>query len=183
VESSFHAFGDREFFRGNFCPGAPVRQSEFPPHHTEYSSRTGSAPDGMEWIPGGEFSMGSQDAAEMNDVAMHATTDSRPIHRVYVDSFWMDKTDVTNEEFAKFVKATGYVTVAERAPRAEDFPGAPPENLVAGSVVFSPTDHTVPLNDHFQWWSYVKGANWRHPLGPKSDINGKGKYPVRYSKS
>jgi sulfatase modifying factor 1 len=137
-----------------------------------------SAPDGMAWIPGGEFSMGTQEAPDMNDVAMQATTDSRPIHRVYVGDFWMDKTDVTNDEFAKFVKATSYVTVAERTPLAEDFPGAPPENLVAGSVVFSPTDHTVPLNDHFQWWSYVKDANWRHPLGPQSDIKGKEKYPV-----
>jgi formylglycine-generating enzyme len=137
-----------------------------------------SAPEGMAWIPGGEFSMGAQDAPDMNDVAMHATTDSRPIHRVYVDSFWIDKTDVTNEEFAKFAKATGFVTVAERKPRAEDFPGAPPENLVAGSVLFSPPAHAVPLNDHFQWWSYVKGANWRHPLGPESNIKGKDKYPV-----
>jgi len=122
--------------------------------------------------------MGAQDGPDMNDVGMHATTDSRPIHRVYVDGFWMDTTDVTNEEFASFVKSTSYVTVAERTPRAEDFPGAPPENLVAGSVVYSPPDHSVPLNDHFQWWSYVKGANWRHPLGPKSDIKGKEKYPV-----
>jgi len=132
----------------------------------------------MVWISGGEFSMGAQDAPDMNDVAMHATTDSRPIHRVYVDGFWMDKTDVTNEEFAKFAEATSYVTVAERKPRAEDFPGAPPENLVAGSVVFSPPDHSVPLNDHFQWWSYVHGASWRHPLRPDSNIKGKEKYPV-----
>jgi len=122
--------------------------------------------------------MGVQNAPDMNEVGMQATTDSQPIHRAYVDGFWMDKTDVTNEEFAKFVKATRYVTVAERTPRTEDFPGAPPENLVAGSVVFSPPDHAVPLNDHFQWWSYVKGANWRHPLGPGSNIKGKDKYPV-----
>ncbi|MGC1417616.1 MAG: formylglycine-generating enzyme family protein [Candidatus Acidiferrum sp.] len=137
-----------------------------------------STPKGMAWIPGGEFSMGAQDAPDMNEVGMQATRDSRPIHRVYVDSFWMDKTDVTNEEFAQFVHATRYVTVAERTPRAEDFPGAPPENLVAGSVVFSPPDHPVSLNDHFQWWSYVKGANWHHPLGPGSNIKGKDKYPV-----
>jgi len=135
---------------------------------------------GMVWIPGGEFSMGAADpqGADNNDVGMHATDDSRPIHRVYVDGFWMDKTDVTNAQFEKFVKATGYVTVAERTPTAEEFPGAPPENLVAGSVVFSPPDHPVELNDHLQWWSYVKGANWRHPLGPKSSIKGKEKYPV-----
>jgi sulfatase modifying factor 1 len=97
----------------------------------------GSTPEGMVWIPGGEFSMGAQDPPDINDVVgMNATKDSRPIHRVYVDGFWMDTTDVTNREFAEFVKATGYVTVAERTPKAEDFPDAPPEKLVAGSVVF-----------------------------------------------
>jgi sulfatase modifying factor 1 len=130
------------------------------------------------WIPGGEFSMGAQEPADRNEVGMQGTTDAHPIHRVYVNAFWMDKTDVTNEEFGRFVKATRYVTVAERTPRAEDFPDAPRENLVAGSVVFSPPDHAVPLNDHFQWWSYVKGANWRHPLGPESDIHGREKYPA-----
>lgn len=138
----------------------------------------GSAPAGMAWIPGGEFSMGAQDPPTKDTVGMQATVDSRPIHRVYVDGFWMDKTDVTNGEFAKFVKATGYVTVAERKPRAEDYPGALPENLVAGSVVFSPPDHAVSLNDHYQWWSYVHGANWRHPAGPQSNIQGKADYPV-----
>ena len=132
----------------------------------------------MVWIPGGEFSMGAADPPDMDEVGMSATRDSRPIHRVYVDGFFMDETDVTNEQFAEFIKATGYVTVAERRPRAEDFPGAPPENLVAGSVVFSPPPHAVPLDNHFQWWSYVHGANWRHPEGPRSDINGKEKYPV-----
>jgi len=138
----------------------------------------GAAPEGMAWIPGGEFSMGANDPPDMDEVGMKATEDARPIHRVYVDGFFMDKTDVTNAQFAAFVKATNYVTVAERKPRAEDFPGAPPENLVAGSVVFSPPDHPVPLNDHFQWWTYVPGTNWRHPLGPKSDLKGKENYPV-----
>lgn len=137
-----------------------------------------TAPEGMKWIPGGEFSMGANDPPDMDEVGMKATTDARPVHRVYVDGFFMDKTDVTNAEFAKFVKATGYITVAERPPKAEDFPGAPPENLVPGSVVFSPPDHPVSLNNHFQWWSYVPGANWQHPLGPKSDIKGKNNYPV-----
>jgi formylglycine-generating enzyme required for sulfatase activity len=114
----------------------------------------------------------------MDDVGMKATLDSRPVHRVYVDGFFMDKTDVTNAQFAKFVEATQYVTVAERKPRAEDYPGAPPENLVAGSVVFSPPDHPVALDNYFQWWSYVPGADWRHPLGPKSSIAGRGNYPV-----
>jgi formylglycine-generating enzyme len=135
-------------------------------------------PHGMVWIPGGEFSMGAQNPPNMDDVGMKDTVDSRPVHRVYVDAFFMDKTDVTNAQFEKFVKATGYATVAERKPRVEDYPGAPPENLVAGSIVFSPPDHSVPLNDYFQWWTYVPGANWRHPLGPKSNIIGKGNFPV-----
>jgi len=137
-----------------------------------------TVPKGMVWIPGGEFSMGAQDAADMNNVGMNATVDSRPIHRVYVDGFFMDKVDVTNSEFARFVKATGYVTVAERKPRAEDYPGAPPENLIAGSVVFAPPAHPVPLNNYFQWWTYIPGADWRHPSGPKSSLVGKGDYPV-----
>jgi formylglycine-generating enzyme required for sulfatase activity len=90
----------------------------------------------------------------------------------------MDRTDVTNKQFAAFVKETGYVTVAERIPRAEDFPTAPRENLVAGSVVFSSPHHPVPLNDPLQWWSYVAGASWRHPGGPQTDIVGKDDYPV-----
>ena len=90
----------------------------------------------------------------------------------------MDKNDVTNDEFEQFVKATGYKTIAEIAPTQEQFPTAPPKNLVAGSTVFTPTTNAVPLNDYFQWWSYVHGANWRHPTGPDSDIKGKGNYPV-----
>jgi formylglycine-generating enzyme len=139
----------------------------------------GPAPAGMVWIPGGEFSMGAQDPPDVNDsVGMQATRDSRPIHRVYVDGFWMDKSEVTNDQFAAFVKATGYVTIAEKTPLAKDFPGAPPENLVAGSVVFSAPAHAVPLDNHLQWWSYAKGANWRRPLGPGSSIEGKGNLPV-----
>ena len=151
--------------------GPTVANSTAPP---------GSAPDGMVWIPGGEFSMGAVDplGQDANLVGMQATTDSRPIHRVYVDGFWMDETEVTNQQFEAFVKATGYVTVAERKPRAEDFPGAPPENLIAGSVVFSPPDHAVPLNDHFQWWAYIDGANWRHPDGRDSNLKGREQYPV-----
>jgi formylglycine-generating enzyme required for sulfatase activity len=95
-----------------------------------------------------------------------------------VDGFWMDRTEVTNEEFEAFVKATGYVTVAERTPRAEDFPGAPPESLVAGSVVFAAPKGPVPLDNHLQWWTYVKGANWRHPEGPGSTLAGRAKHPV-----
>ena len=150
----------------------------FQPTVANAGSAPGAAPPGMAWIPGGEFSMGAAEAPGMNMVGMQATTDSRPIHRVYVDGFWMDTTEVTNAQFATFVAATGYVTIAERAPKAEDFPGAPPENLVAGAVVFSPPGHPVPLNDHFQWWSYLKGADWRHPDGPESSLGGREQYPV-----
>jgi hypothetical protein len=134
----------------------------FRPTVTNTPHAPDKAPDGMVWIPGGEFSMGANDPPDMDDVGMKATLDAQPIHRVYVDGFFMDQTDVTNAQFAEFVKATGYVTIAERSPTAEEFPGAPPENLFAGSVVFSPPDHAVSLDNHFQWWSYVRGANWRH---------------------
>ena len=113
-------------------------------------SPPGKAPEGMVWIPGGEFSMG----AAVNGAGSHempmASNDSEPVHRVYVDAFWMDATPVTNAQFEKFVRATNYVTIAERTPTKEEFPTAPEENLVAGAVVFAPTDHQVPLNNHYQ---------------------------------
>ncbi len=153
--------------------------AEFLPTVENEDSRPGPAPQGMVWIPGGEFSMGAKEPLDMRDlVGMQATTDSRPVHRVSVDGFWMDATEVTNAQFAGFVKATGWVTVAERVPRQEDFPTAPPENLKAGSVVFAPPDHAVPLDDHFRWWAFVDGADWRHPQGPDSSIEGKDDFPV-----
>ena len=135
-------------------------------------------PEGMVWVPGGEFSMGCLDPRDLPSGGPDAMNDARPIIRVKVDGFWMDQTEVTNAQFAKFVAATGYVTVAERVPKAEDFPGAPPENLVAGGVVFSPPDNPVILDNHFQWWAYVPGASWRHPLGPDSSLEGKDNFPV-----
>jgi sulfatase modifying factor 1 len=152
---------------------------EFLPTVENENQPPGPAPQGMVWIPGGEFSMGAKQPRDMHDVVgMHATTDSRPVHRVVVDGFWMDATEVTNEQFARFVEETGYVTVAERIPQQEDFPTARPEDLRPGSVVFAPPDHPVPLNDHFQWWSFVDGADWRHPFGPDSSIEGKANFPV-----
>lgn len=106
------------------------------------------------------------------------TRDAAPIHRVYVDAYWMDSTEVTNKQFAEFVQTTGYITVAETKPTQEEFPTAPPENLIAGSTVFSPTTEPVPLNNYFQWWSYVAGADWRHPMGQESSIEGRDNYPV-----
>jgi len=158
----------------------PLATAGFTPTVANQSSAPAPAPAGMVWIPGGEFSMGAADpqGIDNNDVGMHATDDSRPIHRVRIDGFWMDKTEVTNAQFDAFVQATDYVTLAERTPSAKDFPTAAPENLVAGSVLFSNPGHPVPLNDHFQWWTYVKGASWRHPLGPGSSLQGKENFPV-----
>jgi len=158
---------------------APASSNGFLPTTENQDRPAEAAPRGMVWIPGGEFSMGAQDPPDMQDpIGMQATTDSRPVHRVLVDGFWMDATEVTNEAFTAFVTATGYITVAERKPGAEDFPGAKPEDLVPGSVVFSPPSHAVPLTDELVWWSYVRGANWRHPSGPESSIKGKEQWPV-----
>src|SRR5438876_6932085 len=152
--------------------------SAFAPTVPNKTPAPGKAPEGMVWIPGGEFSMGASTNGHGTDEMPMESNDAEPVHRVRVNGFWMDATAVTNEEFEKCVKATGYVTIAERTPTREEFPTAPAENLVAGSVVFAPTEHEVPLSDHYQWWSYVKGANWRRPLGPQSDIKGKDNYPV-----
>jgi formylglycine-generating enzyme required for sulfatase activity len=91
-----------------------------------------------------------------------------PVHRVTVDSFWIDRTPVTDREFRKFVNATGYVTFAEIAPDARDYPGALPHMLKAGSLVFTPPKHAVDLRDFSQWWRFKFGANWRRPHGPRS---------------
>ena len=133
---------------------------------------------GMVWIKPGAFLMGADNK--------QASPDEYPKHKVTVTGFWMDTTEVTNAAFAKFVKATGYVTTAERKPdwnelKKQVAPGTPkpPDSLlVAASLVFSPPDHPIDLNDYSQWWAWVKGADWRHPHGPHSSIQGKGNYPV-----
>lgn len=154
-------------------------RDEFLPTLEKEARAPTPAPPGMVWIPGGEFSMGAQDPPDVSDaLTMHAAADAHPVHRVFVDGFWMDETEVTNDEFAVFVDATGYVTVAERTPRAQSFPGVPPEALVPGSAVFSAPAGPVSLHDALQWWSYVPGASWRRPLGPASSIEGKGREPV-----
>ena len=122
--------------------------------------------------------MGCEDPRDLPHGGPDPMADARPIHRVRVDGFWMDGPRSRTEQFAAFVEATGYVTVAERTPTAAEFPGAPPENLVAGSMVFTPPPQPVPLDNHYRWWSYVKGANWRHPTGPDSSIEGRDEYPV-----
>ena len=138
----------------------------------------------MVWIPGGTFAMGADDGQ----------SDEKPVHQVTLDGFWMDKSEVTNEQFEKFARATGYVTIAERKPKPQDFPGVPDENLVAGSIVFSPPSLAdvnreradagldplteFPMNNHFIWWRYAPGASWRHPEGASSDIRGREKHPA-----
>ena len=154
------------------------RSATFTPTNSNTAGPRGSAPAGMVWIPGGEFSMGSHVESDSHCARPGVTRDALPVHRVYVDGFWMDATELTNQEFSTFVAATGYVTIAERTPTAAEFPGAPPENLVAGSPVFTPTATRVPLDDHFRWWRYQRGANWRHPQGPRSTVKGREKYPV-----
>ena len=132
----------------------------------------------MVWILGGDFSMGSHDPRGMMCGGPDAMDDARPIVRVHVDGFWMDETDVTNEEFEKFVQATGYITIAEQSPKPEQFPQVPKEMLVPGSLVFTAPAHPVRLDDYRQWWRYQEGASWRHPEGPNSDIKERSNYPV-----
>lgn len=135
-------------------------------------------PADMVWIPAGEFLMGS--------TSRLAKPNEGPAHRVRVSGFWMDKTDVTNAQFAQFVKNTGYVTTAEQKPdwqtlKVQLLPGVPKpsdDKLVPGAMVFIGTSKAVPLNDSSQWWRFVPGADWRHPQGPDSNIIGKEDYPV-----
>jgi formylglycine-generating enzyme required for sulfatase activity len=137
-----------------------------------------SAPQGMVWVPGGEFNMGSDDKEAKND--------EKPLHRVKVSGFWIDATPITNQQFKAFVEATGYITTAEKAPTLEEImaqvpPGTPPpapELLVAASLVFKPSTQAVPLTNHHYWWEWKAGANWKRPLGPDSSIEGKEDHPV-----
>jgi formylglycine-generating enzyme len=127
-----------------------------------------SAPAAMVWIPGGSFLMGSD----------HHYPEEAPAHKVTVDGFWVDRHPVTNAEFARFVRETGHVTVAERPLDPADFPGAPAENLVPGSLVFTGTPGPVDLRHLSQWWTWVPGACWRHPEGPRSDVDDRADHPV-----
>ncbi len=125
-------------------------------------------PKNMVRVPPGEFLMGSDDHYP----------EERPAHKESVDGFVMDEHPVTNAEFRRFVKATGYVTIAELSPCAEDFPGADPAELVPGSLVFRPTRGPVPLDDWRRWWHWEPGANWRAPQGPGSTLHGRERHPV-----
>ena len=123
---------------------------------------------GMVFVPGGTFSMGSD---------KHYAEEA-PVHRVTVDAFRMDRTPMTNRQFNEFVEATGHITFAEIPPDPKDYPGALPHMLYAGSLVFSPPSRSVDLRDWSQWWSFLKGADWRHPYGPDSTIDGLDDHPV-----
>lgn len=137
-----------------------------------------SAPEGMVWISGGEFMMGGDDSL--------ARPEEMPPHRAKVNGFWIDEHEVTNAEFRKFVDATNYVTTAERPVNWEELrkqlpPGTPkpPEaNLQPGSLVFTPPQGSVPLDDVNGWWKWTTGANWRHPEGPQSSLSGRENHPV-----
>jgi sulfatase modifying factor 1 len=122
----------------------------------------------MAWIPGGTFLMGSAD---------HYPEEA-PVRQVTVGGFWMDRHSVTNHEFDRFVRTTGYVTVAERAPDSAAYPGAKPELLVPASAVFRKPPHRVDLSNPYTWWVYVPGASWRHPQGPGSSIKKRPDHPV-----
>ncbi len=122
----------------------------------------------MLWIPGGSFLMGSD----------RHYPEEAPAHEVSVGGFWMDAHLVTNRQFSAFVHATGYRTLAERPPDAADYPGATPDRLEPASVVFRKTRGRVDLEDPYNWWHYVRGASWRHPLGPGSTLKGRADHPV-----
>jgi len=136
------------------------------------------APLNMKWIPTGEFTMG-WDGPE-------GRFDERPAHRVRVDGFWIDTTEVTNAQFSRFIDATGYITTAERpvdweALKKQVPPGTPKpddKDLMPGSLVFTPPTDAANLNDFTQWWTWTRGANWRHPEGPNSTIEARDDHPV-----
>jgi sulfatase modifying factor 1 len=117
------------------------------------------------WVEGGMFSMGSEEFYR----------EEGPIHEVTVDGFWIDSHEVTNSQFAKFVDETGYITVAERQPNIDEIPNAPTEMLKPGSAMFTPPNAGGQITS---WWTYVPGANWKHPNGPDSSIEGMKFYPV-----
>lgn len=151
------------------APQPAARDGHTPPPVINDMPAPGPAPEGMVWVPGGRFWMGC------NDCGM---PDAQPVHLVTVPGFWMDATPVTNAQFARFVRETRYVTVAERPLDPKDFPGVPADKLVAGAAVFVRPSMDVPLDNPLRWWQYVPGASWKHPEGPDSTITDRGDHPV-----
>lgn len=147
--------------------GIPSRFASLAAASDSLQQIQGSDKAEMLLIKGGTFKMGSENFE-----------DAQPIHEVSVKSFYMDAHEVTNAQFAEFVKATGYQTVAERAIDPKEFPGVDPALLVPGSAVFTAPKDVQGMQNYLQWWEYVPGANWRHPEGPKSAIKGKENHPV-----
>lgn len=150
-------------------------KSDLKKTESEYNAE---APEGMVWIPGGEYTIGaSKSAKEFNSMVQH---------KVKVDGFYMDITEVTNAQFQKFVDDTGYQTLAERPVDWEEMkkmlppgtPKPPDDMLQPGSLVFNAPTSDVDLRNYALWWKWVNGANWKHPQGPESSIEGKGNYPV-----
>ncbi len=170
VVLAFFASSERASYADDVPPRAVVEQKVQKGH--------ANAPGGMVWVPGGEFTMGTAGSP--------ARANERPAHRVRVDGFWMDATEVTNAQFAEFVRATGYVTVADRPADWEEIkrqvPSGtakpPPEMLAPGSLVFTPPNRQVPLDNHAAWWSWTPGADWRHPEGPGSTMEDRLDHPV-----
>ena len=138
------------------------------PDRPQNATPEGSRHADMVWLPGGTFRMGSD----------RHYAEEAPVHRVRVDGFWIDRTPVTNRQFREFVRAAGHVTFAEIAPNPKDYPGALPNMLRAGSLVFNPPKHRVDLRDWSQWWTFKFGANWRRPYGPRTSLNGLNDHPV-----
>ena len=124
----------------------------------------------MAWLPGGTFRMGSE----------RFYPEEAPVREVEVDAFWIDRHPVTVREFHAFVRETGYRTVAELTRHEEEYPDADPALLVAGSLVFKRPRGPVPLDDHRRWWSYLPGADWRHPEGPAAPVSARGRHPVTH---
>ncbi len=147
---------------------AGVSVDETAPKQTAAHKCADDTQDKMVWIPAGSFTMGSADYYP----------EEGPLTEFSIEGFWMDRYEVTNAQFANFVAATGYVTVAERQPQPEDFPDLPAENLMPGSVVFIIPTEWAGGGSLRQWWQFIPGANWRQPAGPGSDLAGKAHYPV-----
>jgi sulfatase modifying factor 1 len=172
------------YFASSFFANGLDDIGERRPPKLNKSAPPGPAPNGMVWVPGGEFYMGVDESIVPPDDGSFVDyySDARYVHLVYVDGFWMDQHETTVEQFAEFFKATGYITIAERKPKIEDFPGADPDKLAPFSLVFKkPEAHVVDVHRAHRlhdWWDARYGASWKSPEGPGSDVKSMSKFPV-----